>query len=154
MAESRRIPAHRLPPPRRSGARPPLRPARPARLDLQPRLPVEETQSLGPLPDWKEMPTLPPQETPEPVRPEVVAAASPEPDYRPVEPRAPRSQAEKALFLVILLSLGLNLAAFLSARERLTRADFLFAAVILVSGIALLIFTEISRRGGRSRPSD
>ena len=151
MAESRRIPAHRLPPPRRSGARAPLRPPRPA---FQPRLPVEETQSLGLLPEWKDAQTLPPQETSEPAWPAGVEAASPEPDYRPVEPRAPRSQAEKALFLVILLSLGLNLAAFLSARERLTRADFLFAAVILVSGIALLIFTEISRRGGRSRSSD
>ncbi|HSF43028.1 MAG TPA: hypothetical protein VLT87_24720 [Thermoanaerobaculia bacterium] len=68
--------------------------------------------------------------------------------------KAPRSQAEKALFLVLLLSLGLNLAAFLIARERLTRADFLFAAVILVSGVALLVFTEISRRSGRSRSSD
>lgn len=154
MAESRRIPAHRLPPPRHSGARPPLRPARPARLDLQTRLPVEETESLGALPEWRDAPTLPPQETPEPAWPAGVEAASPEPDPRPVEPKAPRSQAEKTLFLVLLLSLGLNLAAFLSARERLTRADFLFAAVILVSGIALLIFTEISRRGGRSRSSD
>lgn len=80
-----------------------------------------------------------------------VEAAEPAPD-RP-EPKTPRSQAEKALFLVLLLSLALNLAAFLSARERLTRADFLFAAVILVSGAALLIFTEISRRGGRPRSS-
>ena len=89
-----------------------------------------------------------------PGRPAAVEAASPEPDRPVAEPRPPRSQAEKALFLVLLLSLALNLAAFLSARERLTRVDFLFAAVILVSGVALLVFTEISRRSGRSRSSD
>jgi hypothetical protein len=82
-----------------------------------------------------------------------VEAAPLEPERPVAEPKAPRSQAEKALFLVILLSLALNLAAFLSARERLTRADFLFAAVVLVSGVALLIFTELSRRGGRPRSS-
>ena len=151
MAESRRIPAHPLSPPRRSGARPPLRP-HPVRSHPTSRLPLEETQSLGALPEWQEIPTLPARETPAPARPVDREAVPQEPD-RP-EPKAPRSQAEKALFLVLLLSLGLNLAAFLSARERLTRADFLFAAVIFVSGVALLVFTEISRRSGRSRSSD
>jgi hypothetical protein len=152
MAESRMIPAHPVSPPRRSGARPPLRPTRPVRPNPSPRLPLEETQSLGPLPEWQETPTLPAREAP--ARPGRVEAAEPAPDRPGVEMKSPRSQAEKALFLVLLLSLGLNLAAFLSARERLTRADFLFAAVILVSGVALLVFTEISRRSGRSRSSD
>ena len=154
MAESRMIPAHPVSPPRRSGAKPPLRPARPVRPNPQPRLPLEETQSLGPLPEWQETPTLPPREAPAPPRLTRENAVEPAPDRPGVELKAPRSQAEKALFLVLLLSLGLNLAAFLIARERLTRADFLFAAVILVSGVALLVFTEISRRSGRSRSSD
>lgn len=148
MAESRRIPTHPTSPPRRSGASPPLRP-RPVRPHPTSQLPLEETQSLGALPEWRGLPPLPAREAPAPARPVDVEAAPQEPD-RP-EPRPPRTQAEKALFLVLLLSLGLNLAAFLSARERLTRADVLFAAVILISGAALLIFTEISRRGGRPR---
>lgn len=148
MAESRRISAHPTSPPRPSGARPPLRP-RPVRSHPASWLPLEETQSLGALPERQEPPTLPVREDPPPVLPVDVEADEAAPD-RP-EPKAPRSQAEKALFLVLLLSLTLNLTAFLSARERLTRADFLFAAVILVSGAALLIFTEISRRGGRPR---
>lgn len=151
MAESRRISAHPTSLPRRSGARPPLRPVRPVRPQTTSPLSLEETQSLEALPEPWEDPTLPARETPAPVKPAAEEAAPPEPDRPVAEPKPPRSQAEKALFLVLLLSLGLNLAAFLFARERLTRTDFLFAAVILLSGAALLIFTEISRRGGRPR---
>lgn len=149
MAESRRVPASPFRPPQRSGARPPLRPVRP---HPPHRSSPDEPQSLEAVPEWQETPTLP---APEPPAPAGSASDTertrPEPDRPVAEPKPPRSQAEKALFLVLLLSLGLNLAAFLSARGKLTRADFLFAAVILVSGVALLIFTEISRRGGRPR---
>lgn len=71
----------------------------------------------------------------------------------PAHPKPPRSQAEKALFVVLLLSLCLNLAAFL-VFGGLTRTDVLFAAVILVSGTALLVLAEINRRSGRSHSAE
>lgn len=138
MAESRLIPARPDSPPRRSGARPPLPAPRPVRPLPPPRPPLEETQSLGPPPG--------PREARE--------DTGWEPDDRASAPREPRSRAEKALLAVLLLGLGMNLAAFLVSRGRLTPADLLFGAVTLLSGAALLIFTEINRRGGRPRSYD
>jgi hypothetical protein len=134
MAESRLISAHPVSPSRRFGARPPLRPAHPVRPVPLARPPVEETES--------------PAEKPlSPALLRAVEDAEPAPD-RTAAPQPPRSPAEKALFGVLLLSLGLNLAAFL-VFGGLTRTDVLFAAVILVSGTALLVLAEINRRSGR-----
>jgi hypothetical protein len=129
MAESRRIYAHPLPPLRRPGARPPLQPVRP------PRIPLGETPSLAARP----LPSAPPEALKAPER-------APDP---PSGLKPPRSQAEKVLLGVLLLSLGLNLAAFL-VFGGLTRTDGLFATVILASGAALLVLAEINRRSSRS----
>lgn len=133
MAETRRIPDHPVSPLRRPGARPPLTPVRPSRLPPEPSL--ENTERL-----LRPLPSAPPEAL-EPVEPAPDPVSTPKP---------PRSQAEKVLLVVLLLSFGLNLAAFLIFGG-LTRTDILFAAVILVSGAALLALAKINRQGTSSR---
>lgn len=82
------------------------------------------------------------------------------PEKEPAAPAAqrtprttPRSEAERVLLAVLLLSLGLTLGAFLTA-DAVSRLDALFAAVILLSGLALLVLMELSRTGGAPPGSD
>lgn len=95
---------------------------------VSPRVPVDETQDLRPVP--AAAPAEPRQQNPSPARRQA----------------PPRSEAERVLLGVLLLCLGLTLGAFLAA-EAVTRVDALFAAVVLLSGLALLAAMELSRRG-------
>lgn len=99
---------------------------------------VEGPRTVAP-PPLSEVPRRAPVEETAPARPQ-----------GPPHRKSQRSRAEKILFLVLLLGLGLNLGAFLIEGGSLSRLDLLLAGVILLSGGALLGLTEICRRSDRS----
>ena len=138
MAEMSKASAAVSPPPRRPAVRTiphthAVRAAAPLRLSF------EEAENPAPKARQPE-PSLSSPETAAPPRDEPT---------RSVE--TPRAPAERALQAVLLVSLGLTLAAFLISGldGPLTGADALFAGAVLLSGVALLALAEFCRRGSR-----
>jgi hypothetical protein len=120
---------------------PPVRPVPPPR--PRPRaaprhLSWNETQDLKPpaaVQAWAE---------PEPVKAERPAR----PGRR--APAQPRTRAEQALLIVLLLGLALN-AGVLLTNSGLTPYDHLLGVTVILAGVALLGLLEVARRiGGRS----
>lgn len=101
----------------------------------------------------------PPRQAPPPQPPKIaVPSTAPAAEVHPgaLVPRhqlPPRSLAEWVILGVLLLGLGLNLAALLTS-SRLSRSDLLLGATVLFAGLVLLILIEVCRRSAPPRPND
>lgn len=131
-----------------ASARPKPRPRHPSLYAAPLRLPLDETQDLGPPVQATEPadPT-PPAEEESPRRSQRGSRAR-----RPAVPRPPaRSPGDWMLLVVLLLGLALNAVALL-VNSALSRFDLLLGGAVFLAGIALLVLMELCRRtsGGSS----
>jgi hypothetical protein len=145
MAEIQQVSSPSLAPARRQGNPRPRLP-HPPRYNAPLRLPLDETQDLRP--------PLREEEASRPVAPQPAEGWEREPavEERPggrarpaPAPRfPPRTRTEWLLMATLLLGLTLN-AAVLLMHPRLTSADILLGATVLVAGIVLLVLMELCR---------
>lgn len=144
MAETQRVSQPPSPPLRQRPA-PKPRPRHPASHAAPLRLPLDETEDLGPPEPAVPEPAVKVETVPE----KPLEATGERPVAKRRERRAPppRTPAEQALMTVLVLGLGLT-AAVLLLDSTLTRADVLLGSTVLLAGVVLLTFLEICRRGG------